>query len=121
MTTSLDYCASCLVPTWTVADMQAAIRQGWSVFLIGETDTSDDEATIEKPNYPEGWAEYTGVPQSEIPRLRTHAAAVRTARQAVARGEVHAIKAWMHLLTHSPRWATSRKLSTWKLPGEGEP
>jgi hypothetical protein len=84
------------IPAWTLQDMLAALAQGWGVF------GSEHGPCVEGIRNPAEW----GVPAIKL----TDDAAMDVMREAVARGEVHALKAWHALLPTHP------KMAEWDMP-----
>jgi hypothetical protein len=102
------------VSTWTKADMGMAVSQGWAVFHAWTSHTPI-QALIDV----DWWAPLSATGETP-PELRSNDEARTVVRKAVARGEVHAIKAWMCLLAHGdPVYVETHQLATWSLPGEG--
>lgn len=83
---------------FTVAEMDAAVAQGWYIGLPNLM--SPVRAFPVRTLRPgEDWKDVD-----------------RTMRPAVARGEPHAIKAWMYVLAHSPEGAAEWGMAEWELP-----
>lgn len=100
-----------VVPSWTLADFQAALRQGWIVAATGVNDT--DNRRIEGVDATKA---YAGVAGAEVPLLNNDNDAIKVVRDAVKRGEVHALKAWAYLLEVSPQTSGQYALAEWELP-----
>jgi hypothetical protein len=110
-----------VVPTWTDDDFRAAVRQGW--FVNGLQGHHALFFSVIRHPHQDNWQEIAGGP---LPRIvegvypgneEARQIGVAAARAAVRRGEVHAIKAWLHVMTHSTSERTKEdKLTEWELP-----